>query len=157
MHLQNSRLDASFLVYIHLNSQKKFLSKIFVFNFSTSISKGNIILEEQEYKFEGLFPGLTLTTLFIIYMLTADISKNNKEASSPHSPTTKTLKRTTSQSSLGGTLRTSTVAHTVSPTPSVLSNISALSIIDRLTCYINFSFLCVLNRPNTNTNKRIKQ
>ncbi|CAG8444846.1 5137_t:CDS:2 [Funneliformis mosseae] len=37
--------------------------------------------------------------------------------------------KTTSQSSLGGTSRTSTVAHTISPTPSVLSNISASSCI----------------------------
>src|SRR6266540_343958 len=64
---------------------------------------------------------------------TADVSKNNKEASSPRSPTTKTLKRTTSQSSLGGMSRTSTTARTVSPTPSVLSNISALSGKDDLT------------------------
>ncbi|CAG8624529.1 8119_t:CDS:2 [Funneliformis mosseae] len=58
---------------------------------------------------------------------TADVSKFNKETSSPRSPTTKTLKRTTSQSSLGGMSRASTVTRTVSPTPSVLSNISALS------------------------------
>ncbi|CAI2174720.1 4542_t:CDS:1, partial [Funneliformis geosporum] len=58
---------------------------------------------------------------------TADVSKHYKETSSPRSPTTKTLKRTTSQSSLGGMSRASTVTRTVSPTPSVLSNISALS------------------------------
>ncbi|CAG8744267.1 8516_t:CDS:2, partial [Funneliformis mosseae] len=34
--------------------------------------------------------------------------------------------------------RTSTVAHTVSPIPSVLSNINALSVIDRLTCYNDY-------------------
>ncbi|CAG8554058.1 1946_t:CDS:2 [Funneliformis caledonium] len=91
-----------------------------------------------------------------IEVFSLTFQKNNKEARSSRSPTTKTLKRTTSQSSLGGTSSSSAVAHTVSPTPSVLSNISALSVIDRLTFYINFSFLCVLNRPNTTTNKRIK-
>ncbi|CAG8713330.1 14722_t:CDS:1, partial [Funneliformis caledonium] len=55
-----------------------------------------------------------------------DVSKNNKEACSSRSHITKTFKRTTLQSSLDETLRTSTVTYTVNLTPSVLSNISAL-------------------------------
>lgn len=54
----------------------------------------------------------------------ADGSKNIKEPTTPRSPTTKTLKKTTSQSSLGGMSRASAVT---SPTPSVLSSVSAFS------------------------------
>ncbi|CAG8844134.1 21973_t:CDS:1, partial [Racocetra persica] len=63
---------------------------------------------------------------------TADVSKDvygygTKEARSTHSPTNKSLKRSTSQSSLGRKSRASSVSRTVSPTPSVLSSVSALS------------------------------
>ncbi|RGB43160.1 hypothetical protein C1646_45795 [Rhizophagus diaphanus] len=54
----------------------------------------------------------------------ADGSKINKEPTTPRSPTTKTLKKATSQSSLGGMSRASAVT---SPTPSVLSSVSAFS------------------------------
>ncbi|CAB4483036.1 unnamed protein product [Rhizophagus irregularis] len=54
----------------------------------------------------------------------ADGSKNIKEPTTPRSPTTKTLKKATSQSSLGGMSRASAVT---SPTPSVLSSVSAFS------------------------------
>ncbi|CAG8563969.1 5432_t:CDS:1, partial [Cetraspora pellucida] len=62
----------------------------------------------------------------------ADVSKdiygyNTKEARSTRSPTTKNLKRSPSQSSLGRKSRASSVSRTVSPTPSVLSSVSAFS------------------------------
>ncbi|CAG8736366.1 9909_t:CDS:2, partial [Gigaspora margarita] len=51
----------------------------------------------------------------------------SKETRSTRSSTTKNLKRSPSQSSLGGKSRASSVSRTVSPTPSVLSSVSALS------------------------------
>ncbi|CAG8496907.1 17981_t:CDS:2 [Gigaspora rosea] len=51
----------------------------------------------------------------------------SKETRSTRSPTTKNLKRSPSQSSLGRKSRASSVSRTVSPTPSVLSSVSALS------------------------------
>ncbi|CAG8653053.1 5016_t:CDS:2 [Funneliformis mosseae] len=97
------------------------------YDIDTKVDVGLPIEDIEVFSFEGLFPGLTLTTSFILYTLT-DVSINNKETSSSRSPTTKTLKRTTSQSSLDGTSSSSAVAHTVSPTPSVLSNISQIQL-----------------------------
>ncbi|CAG8662568.1 13252_t:CDS:2, partial [Dentiscutata erythropus] len=50
-----------------------------------------------------------------------------KETRSTRSPTTKSLKRSPSQSSLGRKSRASSLSRTVSPTPSVLSSVSAFS------------------------------
>ncbi|GES99518.1 hypothetical protein GLOIN_2v1541542 [Rhizophagus clarus] len=92
--------------------ESKFSSNPEVTQICTDLRRGNLLPQKKRRK------------------SAADSSKNNKEPTTPRSPTTrsptttKSLKKATSQSSLGGMSRASTVT---SPTPSVLSSVSAFS------------------------------